>query len=229
MPPLLIGKSSEIRGSFLYKILGKLIGCALWIIGSTWQYRLLIKDRSCLDSPSIFCFWHNRILAAPSAWQNLSTDVKMGFLTSASKDGTLVTQALSLFNHVGARGSSHRRGVGALMKLHGMLKQGMSLAMTPDGPRGPIYTVKEGILRIAKVSGVPVIPIAIHFESTWRLKKTWDGFCFPKPFSKIVVKFGEPILIPEDVADDALEPYGEALEKSMKWGSPDFEPLDPQY
>lgn len=230
LPPLLKGKSSEIRGTLLHKIAGRCIGYFLWILGSTWQYRFIFNDRSWLNKPCIFSFWHNRILIAPPAWLQCAPGIEMGFLTSASKDGTLVAQALTVFGGLqGARGSSHRRGVGALMRLHHMLEEGMSLSMTPDGPKGPIYRVKDGVLRLAKSCDVPIIPIAIHMENPWRIEKVWDKFCIPKPFSRIVVQFGEPLFVPADADDDDLSSYAEELEKRMSGGCPDFEPLDPQY
>ena len=227
--PLLTGKSSEIRGSFFYKILGRCIGYGLWILGSTWRYRILIHDRKLLNRPCIYSFWHNRILVAPPVWGQLGVDIGMGFLTSASKDGTLVAQALSDFGLSGARGSSQRRGVGALMRMYHMLEEGMSLSMTPDGPKGPVYRVKDGVIRLAKMSGVPIVPIAIHFEDAWKVKKAWDKFCIPKPFSCIVIKFGEPLFVPGGVREEDIQGYADVLEKGMNEGTPDFEPLDPQY
>ncbi len=207
-------------------MLGRLAGYSLWLMGATWRYKTrFIADRSCLTTPCIFVFWHNRILGAPSLWKQMADGTPMAFLTSASKDGTVVEEALRVFELDGIRGSSSRRGVAALMKMCDLMKRGYSISMTPDGPRGPLYRVKEGVIKLAAMSGYPLVPVSFHYESCWRLKKAWDRMCIPKPFGMIGVMLGEPLYVSRDLTDEQLSGYADDLERRMRQGLPDFSPL----
>lgn len=225
LPPLLQGRSSEIRGSLWYKILGRLIGSALWILGTTWKYKIHFKcKREDISHSAVMMVWHNRIFAAPEAWRQLGESCPMGFLTSASKDGTLVAQALAVFGLEGVRGSSSRRGVAALSKMKRDMRQGHSYTMTPDGPKGPLYEIKEGSLRLAQMTKCPIIPVAIQINKCWRIN-TWDKLCIPKPFSTIEVCFNEQFWIPEDLTEEGFSRYSSLIEKAMNAGEPDFSRL----
>lgn len=227
LPPLLKGKSSEIRGSLIYTLLGKLIGCALWVLSSTWKHKIVFKfDRERMNAPYIYAIWHNRILGTPLVWEQMALDQKMSFLTSASKDGSLVAEALSLLGLQAVRGSSQRRGVAALMKMKHLMEEGSSITLTPDGPKGPLYNVKEGMLRLSQFSKYPILPVSIEFSSVWRVRKTWDGFCIPKPFSKVTVVINEPVSIPEDLTPEEFSRYAERIEQAMCSGLPDFSPIN---
>lgn len=226
LPPLLHGKSSEIRGSLAYTILGRLIGSALWILSATCRYRITFHfDRELINKPCIFSLWHNRILCAPGAWMQLASEQAMGFLTSASKDGSLVSEALAVFGLKGVRGSSSRRGVAALMKMRSLMEEGSSITMTPDGPKGPLYKIKEGMLKLAQISKYPVLPVSISYTDCWRLK-TWDGMCIPKPFSTIHVHLQEMVFLPESLTEDDFSEYSARIEAAMSKGCPDFEQLN---
>ena len=76
------------------------------------------------------------------------------------------------------------------------LKEGKRSAITPDGPRGPRRQLKLGVVSIARLSGRPVVPFAFEAEKCWRLK-SWDRFIIPKPFSRAVFVYGEPLRVPK--------------------------------
>ncbi len=104
------------------------------------------------------------------------------------------------------RGSANQSGALALRDMQGMMKRGYSIVTTADGPSGPIYEIKPGVVVMARIGGVPVLPIACAAEHAWYLDR-WDNFMIPKPFSRIVLAVGEPYDIPFDVALDAIEPH----------------------
>ena len=102
------------------------------------------------------------------------------------------------------RGSANQSGTLALRDMQDMMKKGYSIVTTADGPRGPQHEFKLGAILMARVSGVPIIPIGCAADRAWYLNR-WDNFMIPKPFSRIVFAIGEPYLIPTDTALDQLE------------------------
>ncbi len=121
-------------------------------------------------------------------------------LISASKDGALLTAILQAFGVQVVRGSSSRRGAQALLELTSWAERGYDLAVTPDGPRGPCYVVQEGVMALAQVTGLPIIPYSCQLG--WKLRvKSWDRFQIPLPFSRCEMTFGEPIRVPRGASD----------------------------
>ncbi len=87
------------------------------------------------------------------------------------------------------------------MELTTWAEKGYDLAITPDGPRGPCYTVQEGTIALAQVTGLPIVPVGTHFPAKVRLK-SWDRFQIPLPFSRGVLRFGRPLRIPRELSDE---------------------------
>src|SRR5690606_8916637 len=101
-----------------------------------------------------------------------------------------------------ARGSSSRQGMKAFIALARKIRnEGSDVAITPDGPRGPIYSMHSGILQLAEAGGVPITPVTCHYEKKWELK-SWDRFQIPKPFTKCRLVFGEPVPVPEGATQE---------------------------
>jgi lysophospholipid acyltransferase (LPLAT)-like uncharacterized protein len=111
-------------------------------------------------------------------------------LVSASRDGNLIADLTQRSGFGVVRGSSSRFGASAILELTGVLSSGLDILITPDGPRGPVYTVGPGIIFLAQKSGAPIQPIHMEYSSCWRAK-SWDKFILPRPFSKVQVTFGQ--------------------------------------
>jgi lysophospholipid acyltransferase (LPLAT)-like uncharacterized protein len=107
-------------------------------------------------------------------------------LTSASRDGGLLATVVKHFGIESVRGSSSRRGGVALRELHGKLDEGCDVVITPDGPRGPVYTMSPGIIFLAAQTGLPLLCVKVDYENFWSLR-SWDQFRIPKPFSRVSV------------------------------------------
>ena len=80
-------------------------------------------------------------------------------------------------------------------------EKGFDGAIVPDGPQGPKYKVKEGVVRIARKTGLPLIPVAYN-TSRKKILSTWDSFLFPFPFSHAVLIYGKPLIISSNTNDD---------------------------
>lgn len=93
------------------------------------------------------------------------------------------------------RGSSSRRGAAALLELSRHLGGGGDIAITPDGPRGPNYSIAPGILYLAQNAGVSIVPMEVQISRYWRIGKRWDALWIPKPFAKVTITFHAPLEI----------------------------------
>lgn len=150
-------------------------------------------------------YWHQHLLFGARALLDLrDAGLKVGFLISASVDGAapaLLVQRVG--GHV-IRGSSTHTGARALRDyFETIVKQHVSPAITPDGPRGPVHEFKPGAVMLAQLTGKPILPISIAASRTWRFR-TWDRFELPLPFSRVVIAYGEPVLLPRGLDADSL-------------------------
>ena len=208
----------------------KLAGFGLWfliqLLGMTQRVKSAKETGKEGESQSIIVFWHNRILPAGYLWTQVDKQFPMCILTSASKDGALVESVLRYFNIASVRGSTHRRASIGLLGMIQNVRAGKSVALTPDGPQGPVYRMNNGVIKIASTTGIPIIPLCIEFSSCWRIGSTWDGFCIPKPFSEIRLLWKAPVYIPRELTDEEQEAYRVRIEKELHEGLPDFEPLN---
>ncbi|MEM9081449.1 MAG: lysophospholipid acyltransferase family protein [Verrucomicrobiota bacterium] len=164
--------------------------------------------------PRVICLWHNRILGGSSSARTLLPHRQAVVLTSASKDGAVLEAAIGCFGLGSVRGSSSRRGAAALVALKREIEAGRHVCITPDGPRGPRYRVQPGAVKLASITGAPLVPVRVIHESFWELK-TWDGFQIPKPFSRVAVTFGQEIEVPRELREEELVSFQKRLEEAM--------------
>lgn len=198
---------------------------SIWMAGrllvATWRFELV--DQSGMDlartnEPVIYALWHNRLAATLAIFYWLEKEgysKRIAGLISASRDGALLARTVGKFGLRAVRGSSSRRGPQALLELRTALQEGWQVAITPDGPRGPKYEVKPGIISLAQLSGVPIIPVGVHFGSKARLR-SWDSFQVPFPFSRCQVVLGQPFLVPRDPAPEQNEAIRSDLEAALR-------------
>lgn len=160
------------------------------------------------DTPRyIIAFWHECVLLSlHSRWRKPTTA-----MISRSKDGEIVARVLELYGATTARGSSTRGGDIALREVLRDVRDGKNIAFTPDGPKGPPHIVKEGMVYVAKMTGLPIVPFHYAAKSTKRLR-SWDRMILPMPFTKLVFVYGEPIVVPRD---GDVEEWRLSIEKQM--------------
>ncbi|MCP4297253.1 MAG: lysophospholipid acyltransferase family protein [Proteobacteria bacterium] len=158
-----------------------------------WEGQENIKKLKEKNQNWIYTLWHNCI--AISCWTLRNQDLTL--LVSNSKDGEMVSQAIRFMGNNTVRGSSSKGALKAILQLVKKLKKGVSIAITPDGPRGPRYKLQIGAISIANRSGVPLLPIHCQASRQW-IVNSWDRHQIPKPFSTIVISVGEPYYLPEN-------------------------------
>lgn len=143
----------------------------------------------------ILAFWHGRLLMIPMAWQRLAP---MHMLISAHRDGRLIADAVTYFGVRSIAGSTRRGGSAALRTMLKQLAAGDCVGVTPDGPRGPAMQASIGIVNLARLAGVPIVPV-VFATSRRRVLRTWDRFHLALPFGRGVFLWGEPIEIAADL------------------------------
>jgi len=164
----------------------------------------------------IFVLWHNRLLLPVWFFRHK----KIHVLVSRHGDGELIAILLSRFGFVPIRGSADRSGrrkKGGARALYAMAKsgkEGYDLAFTPDGPRGPVYSLAPGLITLARLSKLKVVPVGIEISRYLRLK-SWDRFRIPRPFCRAAFVFGAPIAIREEDGETHTR-LAEALEAVSK-------------
>lgn len=164
------------------------------------ENRQIAKDKSPFKT-YVYAVWHQNILSTLLT----HTDEKYTMIISASKDGDIMAGAIEKFGHNTTRGSSSRDGKKALISVIKIMKSGFPASMAVDGPKGPIYAVKPGVLEMARLTQSAVIPLSYYSKSFWSFEKSWDKFRLPKPFTTLVCVIGEPIFIGHDISREDFE------------------------
>src|SRR5262249_45832657 len=157
----------------------------------------------------IYAIWHENLLQPVYRYCGLGICV----LISRHADGELLTQVCRHLNIRLVRGSTNRGGVEAIRHLL-RIGKGASLAITPDGPRGPRRQVQPGLIYLAAHCGMPIVPVGFGYRRPWRLR-SWDRFAVPKPCSLGTCVTGEPIAVPEAIDREQIEAYRQLIEQKL--------------
>lgn len=147
----------------------------------------------------VLAFWHGTMLVP---WY-FHREQNFAALISQSKDGALLANSLVKWGYRVTRGSSHKGGKAALETLLENSKQNFSVAITPDGPTGPPRVMKAGAVITAQRSGIPLVLCGVACNKKF-VFNSWDNFEVPKFFSKVVVKYSEPIFVDEKLSRDEI-------------------------
>ena len=155
------------------------------------------------DEGMIIAFWHNQLLTMPLFY--FGRRFGLSTLISLSKDGELASRIVRRWGIRTVRGSSHRGGIAALKEMLRLSKDSCHhIALTPDGPKGPPFVVKDGPLILAMRSGRSITPLAVAYQRYAQMK-SWDGFLLPFPFTKAYFVCGDPVHITEEDNPEGLD------------------------
>lgn len=158
------------------------------------------RERTEQGKPVIFTVWHGRLLPLSFLHRNQGVVA----LASRSADGEYIARILQHWGFGMVRGSSSSGGDTAFRELIREVRAGRSVAVTPDGPRGPRERLKPGVLQLAQLTGAPLIPAAAAASRAWWFE-SWDRFLVPKPFARLHVAYGDPVFVSRD-SQDLTEP-----------------------
>jgi lysophospholipid acyltransferase (LPLAT)-like uncharacterized protein len=182
----------------------RLIGGSLRLEVSGWE------QYATDDSKLIFCGWHGKSLIFASYFR------KRGYwvIISNSNDGDIQNEVFTRMGYQTIRGSTGRGGVRAALQGVKALKAGGTMAITPDGPRGPSGQVQGGVMLMAQKSGAALVPVGLSAKRAIYVK-SWDKYMLPAPFSAARMVFGEPLLIPDDADEATVEEIRMKLESEI--------------
>lgn len=160
--------------------------------------------------PAIYVFWHEYI-PLPIY---LRPNCRLSMLLSQHQDAEVLSHVAHYAGMEAVRGSTSRGGTQAIRELIERGK-GMSLAITPDGPRGPRRKLAQGCVYISSRLQIPIVPIGFGYDRPWRNRRTWDRFAIPKPFSNARAVLGPRIQVPPDLDRDEIEQHRQWVEKQL--------------
>ena len=194
-----------------------------WLIGWVvrlllWTVRLTVLGGERLEQargsgrPVLYAFWHGRQLGLFKA----NPEPRLTVMTSLSQDGEMHARICRRLGLTVVRGSSSRGGLAGLLALGRALREGSALGLAVDGPRGPAFLAKPGILALARQSGSAVVPITIGYRRAWVFDRAWDRFVLPRPFTRAVVAYGQALMVARSTGQPDLEALAGALTESLR-------------
>jgi hypothetical protein len=169
-----------------------------------------LTEQTRAGRPVIFLLWHGRLI--PLSYFHR----QRGYATliSQSADGESIARIGRAWGYHVVRGSSSRGGSVGLRALVRHVRAGRCLAITPDGPRGPMQRMKPGALLAAQLSGAPLLPLGAAADRAWWFG-SWDRFLVPQPFARVHIVYGEPIHVPREIDDAAIDDYSRRAEDAI--------------
>ena len=183
------------------------------LIGPTLRVAVSYEDgaQQTLDQrPLIASFWHSCMIPATYIFRDMGIRV----MSSNSYDGEYMGRIIHKFGFVAVKGSSSRNAVRALLGLRRALEEGWTVAFTLDGPRGPRHKVKPGPVALARSSGLALTLFHAAVDRAWVLN-TWDRLMIPMPFSRVLVRVGKLIPVPQDATNEDVERYTTELQAAL--------------
>jgi hypothetical protein len=190
-------------------------GILLRLLVSTWRIEAVnlepVEQAMAAGQRFIFAFWHNRQIGFIKIQQRYAVPAKV--MVSRHGDGEIIARIVAKYGIGSVRGSSTRGGTAALKELLAATAED-HVAITPDGPVGPRYRLKQGAVLLASRSGLPVVCISWSTDRAWCFS-SWDRFLLPKPFARLRAAVDGPIQVPPDLDTDETERARRQLEQRM--------------
>jgi lysophospholipid acyltransferase (LPLAT)-like uncharacterized protein len=150
---------------------------------------------------AIITFWHDRqLMMFPGYFSRRS---KLVALASRHSDGRIIAGILEWLGFRTVAGSSSRGGAVALKQLVGLVREGWDVGITPDGPRGPRHVIKDGVVKLAQLTGAPIIPCSYSTQHRWCFR-SWDKIFLPKPFTRGIYLFAPPIFVERNLTEEGM-------------------------
>ncbi|MFT6332823.1 MAG: lysophospholipid acyltransferase (LPLAT)-like uncharacterized protein [Lentimonas sp.] len=189
------------------------------ISGSNYAFERFKNNQSVIINS-----WHHQIMMSPFVPKQIrkfNTTKKISSLASKHGDGRFVGKIMEKSGVINIPGSSQdgrksNRGIDmkGLKAIFRAIKNELGIAITPDGPRGPSRKINGEVVKIAQITGAPIIPVGIGYSKYFELK-TWDKFAVPLPFSKICFYYGEPFFVPKNISEEDIKNINLELEKAI--------------
>ena len=207
----------KLDSPLLNKLGGLLGAAALRSLMSTLDYKAVYYDRATDPSSpecrgqKIYIFWHEYMLFPLYMRGHCNISV----LASWHRDAEIVSHAAYHLGYGLVRGSTNRGGVAALREML-QKSRNMHMGITPDGPRGPRRRLAPGSIYLASKLGMPLVLMGFAYDRPWRVKKAWDQFAIPRPFSRARAISSGDVYVPPNLDREGLEHFRQRVEQLMK-------------
>lgn len=169
------------------------------------------RQQIAAGQPFLAAFWHGRLFMMSEAWPY---DARFNMVVSQHPDGQLIAQTIAHLGFGSISGSTTQGGSAVMRAMLRALKEGECVGLTPDGPQGPRMHASLGIVHAARLSGAPILPLAYTARPS-RLLPSWDRLMIPLPFSRGIIRWGEPIAIARDASDEKVVETAKLLEDRL--------------
>ncbi len=194
------------------RVLSGPIAALVRLIGITLRIATVNEEKfESIQGGKILSGWHGRSSIAGAKYR----DRGFWVIISLSKDGEIQNRIFKRLGFQTIRGSTGRGGERALVESIRVLRDGGTMAMTPDGPRGPSGIAQGGIMAMARKSGCALVPVGISSRPRLLMKKAWDKHMVPLPFSKSMMVFGDPYYVGKDATPEEIEEIRLKLQEDM--------------
>ena len=216
------GRRMSIGRRTAYAIGKPLLRLVIFLLTSTYRFDKAagadVVDRLLADKGRAYLpiYWHAHQLAGVHLIRDwIRRGFRAGFIISASVDGEVPAAVARSWGAEVIRGSAQETGALVLRDAVEMMKRGVSIVTTPDGPLGPKFEVKTGSVLVARLGNAPIVPIVCAASRAWTMN-TWDSFMIPKPFARVVIVVGEPIEVPRTLPTSELDNVRDEAQAAME-------------
>ena len=213
--------ATYVQSGLKISVGGAAIACIIKLLHLTLRWQWYDTENfdvvKGLAQPRIWALWHRRQILNFGIYFKFRSKFPRHSaygLISAHDDGRLIARAIGWLGMRSIKGSSSRGGSQAMIEMVRRAKEGKHIVFTPDGPKGPLSTVKDGIIRLASLSGSQITPVGLSVKHSWKIR-SWDRLIIPKPFSRGVGIIGKPITIPPDLTEAEFEGWKVTLADKM--------------
>lgn len=208
-------EKSSIKDKIIFLIVPLMAHIIIRFIGLTMRKTYINSEKifeyNKEGKQMMVCFWHDQMILSPYCYRGK----KVFIMASKHKDGLLTGVAMKYFSHLDyVLGSTTRGWMGGVKAMLRVAKQNNDLALTPDGPKGPRHEAKLGAIGIAKLTGMPIFPVAFMAKRK-KIFNSWDKFMLPYPFNRAVFVYGDPITVERRATDAEMEEARLKLQDSL--------------
>jgi len=194
------------------RIAGAMVAVGIRLLGATWRIERRGDDPLDQTAPFLGAIWHAGLFCAAHRFR----DRGIAIAVSKSRDGDRIDAVLQALGFgPSPRGSSSRGGISALAGLIRSAREGRTLGVLCDGPRGPARVMKPGVIAAARATGLPIYPIGIAARPALRFS-SWDKAFLPLPFARIAYEHAPAVRIPRAVDRDEVERWRERIEAEIQ-------------
>ena len=200
------------------------------LLSATYRVRIVDPENEAKilnrNKRLVYASWHQRFFPGITFF---SSRKPIAIIISKSRDGEMAARAVNILGWHSVRGSSSKGGKGALEEVKALGSTNHKIGHIVDGPQGPFGVIKPGLIRIAQYAGLPIVPTITSGENRWEFN-SWDRFLVPKPFSRVIIRFGEAVHVPGEMDENEFESVRLKVEARLKelyedtdriWESPD--------